>query len=239
MGESQTCCSCTFTPAPWGTTAGSSGAPHRSGFTACGHCFHLIPTFPWKDLDLPALLGCPFQVFSCGRGQAALGFGSCCDCVFRKQHLLPPLGIFPFGRESRQRRGRGSGGRDSPSGAELLVTPSPGSGRGQPVLPAPPSPSVPTLALGAVGSVPSGCSGSPAPLQLIAGRGDSLSCSQAAAGDSPPCSAFPGPFLPSSAGLELPWGHLPWPRVAVPRWLLCDQFDSGAGIHPLLQGVQT
>lgn len=59
-------------PSLWGTTLGSSGAPHHREFTVCGHCFPLIP---WKSLDLPVLLGCPFQgkIFSCGHGQAAWG----------------------------------------------------------------------------------------------------------------------------------------------------------------------
>lgn len=97
-------------------------------------------------------------------------------CV-QKAASAPPARYFPLGRESRQRRGQGSGGRDSPRGAELLGTASPGSGdpsasSSSDSLQGPPWHWGP---LGPVPSVPSGCSCSPALLQplLIAGTGDS------------------------------------------------------------------
>lgn len=105
----------------------------------CGRCFHLIPR---GSLDLPVLLGCPCQgkIFSCGHGQAAWGLvlaGILCS----ESSICYPHPLF-FHLEENPGRGesRGSGGRDSPRSAELLGTPSPGSRRGQPVLPAPPSP---------------------------------------------------------------------------------------------------
>lgn len=142
----------------------------------------------------------------------SLGFGPCWVCVFRKQHLLPPPVIFPLGRESRQRRGRGSGGRDNPSSA----------GKAQPwlregtasacssseSLQGPPWPWGPVGPVRPVPPVPSGCSGSPACSRscwlLAEETPSSGSCSQAAADDSPPCSSFPGPFLPSPAGSGAP-----------------------------------
>lgn len=117
-------------PAPSPSSVGyhSSGAPQHSEFTAWGPCFHLS-------------LGCPFQVLSCGHGQAA--WALLLAGVVWSGSSICYLWIFFHLEESPGDRGvTGGGGKDSPSpsSAELLGTPSPGSGRGQPVLPAPLSP---------------------------------------------------------------------------------------------------
>lgn len=115
----------------------------------------LVPSHPSLPLEIPgsscsAGLPLPREGLFLWPWTGSLGFGSCWDCVFRKQRLLAPPVIFPLGRESRQRRGRGSGGRDSPSGAVLLGTPSPGSGGPQrfQLLRVPPGPTWGSRALG-------------------------------------------------------------------------------------------
>lgn len=66
-----------------------------------------------------------------------LGFGSCWDCVFRKQHLL--LRYFSTWRRVQAEERPREWWQGESQGAELLGAPSPGSG-GTPALPAPPSP---------------------------------------------------------------------------------------------------
>lgn len=218
-GESQTyltCCSCTS--APVGYRGWQLRCSPPQGISCLCSLFPSHPSLPLQEPGSSCSAGCPFQ------GKFFLvGFGSCWDCVFRKQHLLPPPVIFPL-EEPRQRRGRGSGGRDSPSSA----------GNSQPWLregtASACSSSESLQALGSCGTGALGVLWLPCPSRSeeIPSSG---SCSQAAAADSPPCSPFPGPSLPPQPALEHPraWGCCPGP-VPGARAALGQDFPRVLGI---------
>lgn len=229
---------------------------------SCGHWLHLIPTFPWKTLDLPVLLGCPClgKVFSCGHGQAAWGLvlaGIVCS-----ESMICSSVIFPLGGESRQRRGRGSGGRESPRVQSCWEHPALAQGGPQhfQLLRVPSGPPFGTGDLGDPRDSPADCWE-----RRLPALGAVLRLLKVIPLPAQPSQALPS-LLSRVWSTPEPWGHLHCPargqcphgaapgaavpedsldcpgadaEVALLGHLPCDPFAFGAGIRPLPQGVET
>lgn len=183
------------------------------------------------SLDLPVLLGCPFQgksfLVAMGRQPGIWFFLGL--CVQKAASATPTRYFSTWKRVQAEERPREWWQGQS---QQCWEHPALAQGGDSWCLQLLCVPSGPTLALGTCGTcapVPSGCSGSPACSRccwlLAEDSPSSGSCSQAAADDSPPCSSFPGPFLPSPAGSGAP------PSLGLPALCPCVPVPRGAALE--------